>query len=197
MSMKNTKKQLVEMVEEFEGEKEFWSNEYHDLKMKVDWGSLEDYCSRIDELITKNNEKYKEVEELRKKNKDLSDFRDAQAVGFSKLNEEIDELKKENKELVEKTPPSNQKLKKQIRELKAEKESREIHNGCIDKEIDEVEKLMRIFSDFDVDQQDLSCLGCRLKTFHAFTIAVIRDNKAMQKKLVALCEPESVAATAE
>jgi len=169
MSMKNTKKQLVEMVEEFEGEKEFWSNEYHDLKMKVDWGSLEDYCSRIDELITKNNEKYKEVEEL----------------------------KKENKELVEKTPPSNQKLKKQIRELKAEKESREIHNGCIDKEIDEAEKLMRIFSDFDVDQQDLSCLGCRLKTFHAFTIAVIRDNKAMQKKLVALCEPESVAATAE
>ena len=32
-----------------------WEKEYHELKKKVDWGSIEKYSDRIDELIEKNN----------------------------------------------------------------------------------------------------------------------------------------------
>ena len=102
MSMKNTKKQLVEMVEEFEGEKEFWSNEYHDLKMKVDWGSLEDYCSRIDELITKNNKLYDENKKLKEENEKRFDkIKEMEnEVGVSKLvHHQNLELQKENEKL--------------------------------------------------------------------------------------------------
>jgi len=34
---------------------EWWEKEYHELKKKVDWGSIEKYSDRIDELIEKNN----------------------------------------------------------------------------------------------------------------------------------------------
>jgi hypothetical protein len=204
--MKNTKKQLVEMVEELDGEKEFWSNEYHDLKMKVDWGSLEDYCSRIDELITKNNDIYKENGKLNELMKDalsckklVDDFMN-KTKGFTEwaapddcdgdvvkyaihLEEEIDELKKENETFNGK--PSVKKLKKKINELKEEISGTEHYNGCIDDEMESVEKLMKIFTDDgELPGEETSCLGCRLRRFANFTIAIIRDNKNLTDKLV-------------
>jgi len=89
-----------------------------------------------------------------------------------------------------------QELKKENEELKAEKDLRDKHYGCINEEIVEAEKLMSIFGWKPVEEA-ISCVGCRLKRFHNFAIQLIRDNKKMQTQLVALCDPESVAATAE
>tara|TARA_Y100001972_G_scaffold103273_1_gene129393 strand:- start:39 stop:950 length:912 start_codon:yes stop_codon:yes gene_type:complete len=95
-------KKLKEENEELTGEKEYWVKEYHDLKSKVDWGSIEDYSSRIDELITKNNKLYDENKKLKEENEKRFDkIKEMEnEVGVSKLvHHQNLELQKENEKL--------------------------------------------------------------------------------------------------
>ena len=87
---------------ELQKEKEYWVKEYHDLKSKVDWGSIEDYSSRIDELITKNNKLYDENKKLKEENEKRFDkIKEMEnEVGVSKLvHHQNLELQKENEKL--------------------------------------------------------------------------------------------------
>ena len=87
---------------ELQKEKEYWEKEYHDLKSKVDWGSIEDYSSRIDELITKNNKLYDENKKLKEENEKRFDkIKEMEnEVGVSKLvHHQNLELQKENEKL--------------------------------------------------------------------------------------------------
>ena len=58
-------------------DKEYWEKEYHELKLKVDWGDIDDYSRRIDELVAKNNKLYAENKKLKEEKppKDLYECR--------------------------------------------------------------------------------------------------------------------------
>tara|TARA_R110000824_G_scaffold386094_1_gene580583 strand:- start:351 stop:809 length:459 start_codon:yes stop_codon:yes gene_type:complete len=43
-------------------EKDYWENEYQELRKKVNLGTIEDRDLRIEELIKKNNEQYKQLQ---------------------------------------------------------------------------------------------------------------------------------------
>ena len=85
---------VVDENKELKGEKEYWVKEYHDLKSKVDWGSIEDYSSRIDELITKNNKLYAENEELKRNGGFVGDYATATSVNALLARQKDSELKK-------------------------------------------------------------------------------------------------------
>tara|TARA_R110001606_G_scaffold144732_1_gene284096 strand:+ start:2437 stop:3276 length:840 start_codon:yes stop_codon:yes gene_type:complete len=121
------------------GEKEYWEKEHHELKLKVNWGSLDKYDARIKELITKNNKLSAENKKLKKEvNTEIKTIgewvklRDTALDRISELHEEIDELKakvekeKAGKELiaaqhtalVNRGYGQTKKLKKENEELK-------------------------------------------------------------------------------
>jgi len=125
-------KKLKEENEELTGEKEYWVKEYHDLKSKVDWGSIEDYSSRIDELITKNNKLYDENKKLKEENKKLytqEELDDAFMTPTIELLEDKKQLRKENKKLQK----ENEKLKNEMEKRLLETQFNTWHEGEIDK----------------------------------------------------------------
>ena len=75
--LKEEWKDLTGEIEKIENEKDYWEKEYHELKLKVDWGDIDDYSRRIDELVAKNNKLYAENKELKdeKPPKDLYECR--------------------------------------------------------------------------------------------------------------------------
>tara|TARA_Y100000401_G_scaffold36745_1_gene27511 strand:+ start:5252 stop:6121 length:870 start_codon:yes stop_codon:yes gene_type:complete len=75
--LKEEWKDLTGEIEKIENEKDYWEKEYHELKLKVDWGDIDDYSRRIDELVAKNNELYAENKKLKdeKPPKDLYECR--------------------------------------------------------------------------------------------------------------------------
>jgi len=92
------------MLEGLKGEKEYWEKEHHELKEKVDWGSLEKYTARIEELIKKNNEKYKENQELKDFALKVHNFAfgtkwdDAGVVSAMDFDAIVEEMKKDERE---------------------------------------------------------------------------------------------------
>tara|TARA_R110000823_G_scaffold28003_4_gene81382 strand:+ start:264 stop:806 length:543 start_codon:yes stop_codon:yes gene_type:complete len=55
-------------------EKDYWENEYQELRKKVNLGTIEDRDLRIEELIKKNNEQYEEIKKLKDRLKTVQGF---------------------------------------------------------------------------------------------------------------------------
>tara|TARA_R110000851_G_scaffold69687_1_gene155998 strand:- start:8 stop:463 length:456 start_codon:yes stop_codon:yes gene_type:complete len=68
-------------------EKDYWENEYQELRKKVNLGTIEDRDLRIEELIKKNNEQYKQLQiislERTCANEEIKKLKDrSKALGF-------------------------------------------------------------------------------------------------------------------
>jgi hypothetical protein len=129
-------KKLKEENEELTGEKEYWVKEYHDLKSKVDWGSIEDYSSRIDELITKNNKLYDE-------NGSLKRTAECRALLARQKDSELKKLKEENEKLKETNQIRFDKIKEMENEVGVSKLVHHQNLGLLE----ENEKLKRDIDD--------------------------------------------------
>ena len=114
-------RQLTELKDSCETDSTYWEKEYHELKLKVDWGSIEDYSSRIDELIIKNNKLYAENKELKEKFECVEQSTESSA--YAEL--EIERLQAENKQLkvkvcwLEDGVSYKEKYKKELKEAEA------------------------------------------------------------------------------
>ncbi len=93
------------MNKEFKTCEEYWEHEYHELKKKVEWGTLKDYCNRIETLIIKSNQLYQENKKLKDEKDKLEDililiqdelYGEVYECHFHKLLDKIKQIRKDN-----------------------------------------------------------------------------------------------------
>jgi len=144
-SVKNLQEERDEFKEKYE-EQEYWETQYHDLKLKVDWGTIEDYSARIDELIDKNNKQKLRIEELEAENQKFTS--EIEMYGHPEL------LYKKSEKYTE-----------AVKEL-----------ACVRSQMDDEEERMKGFVNINTDgngelpkeEEVKDCLGCRFARFREF-----------------------------